>query len=536
MKSNKNENSLKTKELLSKLLRDQLENSISNLEINNQIEISTLSIMRNTSNEIIKYLFQLQNNTDEIKEENKNSNQNSDNEISDNNSNANESQNNKNEEMFVEINSILKKKKYNNTRNRGESSENLENMNYNNNTNNPRLRVSFISNINNTQNKSELNITPDNIKRHKPFLNNYISNKKERNYKSKISNDINSNVDVKSAKKRKKNDKSFKAIKIDKKNKNNRHSTPLTLKEKNKNNQDKNDSELNISNNKNDKNKFVKKGYKTSINFYSKKKNKTYAGSSINDFSMDNISDNKIIEDEKNLISLCDSLLVDVNKDELLVSNSKLMQIDNLDDDLGLNKISFPNLNDFGKNNTNKNSFDEKLNSCIQYFIQFLSIKDILNLCQTKKKILKIVLDLQIKNTKKSIDEINSILKEKNIDINNINDISQSKKVKPFEFNSNSLKSISYLNVISKANFIKSIDNNYPQNVSNKNNNNNISKIVLIFDIYFIALGRKKIINDMNGNNNLKIEYICNYFKNNKNKSIGSIIENEYLERRNGLE
>lgn len=527
MKSNKNENSLKTKELLSKLLRDQLENSISNLEINNQIEISTLSIMRNTSNEIINYLFQLQNNTDEIKEENKNSNQNSDNEISDNNSNANESQNNKNEEMFVEINSILKKKKYNNTRNRGESSENLENMNYNNNTNNPRLRVSFISNINNTQNKSELNITPDNIKRHKPFLNNYISNKKERNYKSKISNDINSNVDVKSAKKRKKNDKSFKAIKIDKKNKNNRHSTPLTLKEKNKNNQDKNDSELNISNNKNDKNKFVKKGYKTSINFYSKKKNKTYAGSSINDFSMDNISDNKIIEDEKNLMSLCDSLLVDVNKDELLVSNSKLMQIDNLDDDLGLNKISFPNLNDFGKNNTNKNSFDEKLNSCIQYFIQFLSIKDILNLCQTKKKILKIVLDLQIKNTKKSIDEINSILKEKNIDINNINDISQSKKVKPFEFNSNSLKSISYLNVISKTNFIKSIDNNYPQNAPNKNNNKNISKIVLIFDIYFIALGRKKIINDMNGNNNLKIEYICNYFKNNKNKSIGSIIENE---------
>jgi len=527
MKSNKNENSLKTKELLSKLLRDQLENSISNLEINNQIEISTLSIMRNTSNEIINYLFQLQNNTDEIKEENKNSNQNSDNEISDNNSNANESQNNKNEEMFVEINSILKKKKYNNTRNRGESSENLENMNYNNNTNNPRLRVSFISNINNTQNKSELNITPDNIKRHKPFLNNYISNKKDRNYKSKISNDINSNVDVKSAKKRKKNDKSFKAIKIDKKNKNNRHSTPLTLKEKNKNNQDKNDSELNISNNKNDKNKFVKKGYKTSINFYSKKKNKTYAGSSINDFSMDNISDNKIIEDEKNLMSLCDSLLVDVNKDELLVSNSKLMQIDNLDDDLGLNKISFPNLNDFGKNNTNKNSFDEKLNSCIQYFIQFLSIKDILNLCQTKKKILKIVLDLQIKNTKKSIDEINSILKEKNIDINNINDISQSKKVKPFEFNSNSLKSISYLNVISKTNFIKSIDNNNPQNAPNKNNIKNISKIVLIFDIYFIALGRKKIINDMNGNINLKIEYICNYFKNNKNKSIGNIIENE---------
>ena len=110
MKSNKIENILKTKELLSNLLRDHLENSISNLEVNNQIEISTLSIIRNTSNEIINYLSQLQNNIEETKEENKNSYQNSDIENNDNNSNANEMQNNKNEEMFEEINSILKKK------------------------------------------------------------------------------------------------------------------------------------------------------------------------------------------------------------------------------------------------------------------------------------------------------------------------------------------------------------------------------------------------------------------------------------------
>ena len=130
MKSNKIQNNLKAKELLSKLLRDHLENSISNMEINNQIEISTLSIMRSTSNEIINCLSQLNNNTEEIKEENKNSYQNSDIEISDNNSNEIEIQNNKNEEMFEEINSILKKKKYNNTRNREEASVYLENMNY----------------------------------------------------------------------------------------------------------------------------------------------------------------------------------------------------------------------------------------------------------------------------------------------------------------------------------------------------------------------------------------------------------------------
>ena len=378
MTSNKIENNLKMKEILSKLLKDHLDNPISNLEINNQIEISTLFIMKNTSNEIIDCLSQLQNNIEEIKEENKNSFQNSDIEITDNNSNsnANDTQNNQNEDIYVGINSILKRKK-NNTRNREEATVYLEHMNYNNNTNNQRLRVSFINNINNTHNKSDLNITPDHIKRHKPFLNNYISNKKEKNFKSKISSDINSNIDTKSAKKRKKYDKSFKSIKIEKtNNKNNKRlSTPITLKEKNKNVHDKNDSELNISNNKNDKIKFIKKGYKTSINFYSKKKNKTFADSSINDFSIDNISNNKIIEDEKNLMSLCDSLLVDVNKDELLVSNTKLMPSDNLDDDLGLNKISFQSQDDFGKNNTNKNSFDEKLKSCIQYFIQFAKFK-----------------------------------------------------------------------------------------------------------------------------------------------------------------
>jgi len=529
MKSDKIDNILKAKELLSKILKDHLENSISNLEINNQIEISTLSIMRNTSKEIIHYLSQLQNNIEEAKDENKNSYQNSDIENSDNisNKNANETQNNKSEEMFVEINSILKKKKFNKTRNKEETSVYLENANYNNNTNNPRIRVSFISNINKAHNKSELNITPDHIKRHKPLLNSYMSNKKERSIKTKMISDMDSSIEVKSIKKRKKNDKSFKAIKLVKNNKNNRHSTPLTLKEKNKNTHDKNDSELSFSKNKNDKIKFIKKGCKTSINFYSKKKHKTEAGSSINDFSIDNISDNKIIEDEKKLMTLCDSVVVDVNKDELLIGNSKLMAVDNLNDDLGLNKISLSNFDNFGKNNQNKNSLSEKLKSCIQYFIQFLSIKDILNLCKTKKIILKIVLDLQIKNTKKSIDEINSILKEKNINLTTIKDSSQPKKVKSFEFNSNSLKSISYLNVISKTNFIKSITNNNTQNSSNKKNNNNISKIVLIFDIYFIALGRKKIINDMNGNNNLKIEYICNYFKNNKNKSIGSIIESE---------
>ena len=49
----------------------------------------------------------------------------------------------------------------------------------------------------------------------------------------------------------------------------------------------------------------------------------------------------------------------------------------------------------------------------------------------------------------------------------------------------------------------------------------------MIFDIYFISIGKKNALNNLNSDNNKKIEYICNYFKNNKTKLIGNIIEND---------
>ena len=45
--------------------------------------------------------------------------------------------------------------------------------------------------------------------------------------------------------------------------------------------------------------------------------------------------------------------------------------------------------------------------------------------------------------------------------------------------------------------------------------------------IYFISIGKKNALNNLNSDNNKKIEYICNYFKNNKTKLIGNIIEND---------
>ena len=282
----------------------------------------------------------------------------------------------------------------------------------------------------------------------------------------------------------------------------------------------KNNISFNLNNNQDNKtikSKFFKKGYKTSLNFYSNK-NKSLGNNSVNEFRLDESNDyieNKIIEDEQNLKNICDSLLIDVDKDELLVNNSKII----LGDIFYNEKIPFSN-EDKNEKNKNKNIFDD-FKISIQFFLKYLQIEDILNLYKTNKEILKIIINIQIKNTKETIDEINSKFSSKNI---NINDSSFSKGFKSFELNSNSLKAISLLNSISKSNFIKSILNY--KSLTNIYNKNNLKKIILIFDLYFIALGKKKDINILNDNIK-KLDYICNYFKNNKNKLLGIIIEND---------
>ena len=203
---------------------------------------------------------------------------------------------------------------------------------------------------------------------------------------------------------------------------------------------------------------------------------------------------------EKNLKSLCESMLVDVNKDELLVSH------------INLNEF-------FNKTGEKAKKFESNFKYCIQYILSFLTFNEIFKLCKTKKEILKIILNLLINQTEKSVDDINSILKKYNA--NNNKDLLFSKKLKPLELNSSSQKSISLLNSISKINFIKSIKSC----IINKNKN--IKKIILIFDLYFISIGKKNILNNLNSDYNKKIEYICNYFKNNKIKLLGKIIEND---------
>ena len=490
----------KAKELLNKLLKENLEDNLEDLELNNLKEMASLSLIKDSSQDILKYLSQLSEKV--VKDENIEFNNQSD-------INHNKIQYLNLEEPTIEIDSILKNKKYKNKRNKeySESSIFFENKN-------TKTKVSFIDNSN-----KDSNITPEKLKKHKTFIKNYFytSKKKEKNFIKRISTGK-----EKKFNKKIKDYTSKQKILTERSEKTNEPIASLTIREKNYNKFKIKNILLNKNSNneeKKNKSKTFKKALKTSINFYSKNM-KPFGNSFVNEFKIDesNYSDKKFKEDEKNLNYLCNSFLLDFNKDELLVNNSKININDCFSNDALSRKINFQNELDIKKNKNNEN-----FKLCIQYFLKYLKIQDILNLCQTKKEILKIVINIKIKNTQKTIDEIKSILIAKKI---NINDNSIPKNNKPFQLNSNSIKTISLLNSISKANFIKTFKNYKEQNNVNNKNYKYITKIILIFDLYFIALGNKKILNSLNDNNE-KLEYISNYFKNNKNRAIGSIIEND---------
>ena len=263
-------------------------------------------------------------------------------------------------------------------------------------------------------------------------------------------------------------------------------------------------------------NKNKKKINKTTLNFFSKKnKNSEMNHSNIPRFKYTKTpekikAEKEFMKHERNLKSICESMLIDVDKDELLVNDNKIII-----------SGSIPELLIKPEENKPKN-LDDIFKNCVKYFLEFLTLNEIFKLCRTKKEILRVIINLKINKTEKSIDNINSILKVHNINENK--NLIIAKKLKPFELNTNSIKAISLLNSISKINFIKSIKS---FSTHHNNKNKEIKKIILIFDLYFISIGKKNILNNLYSDNNKKIEFICNYFKNNKNKLLGNIIEND---------
>ena len=185
-------------------------------------------------------------------------------------------------------------------------------------------------------------------------------------------------------------------------------------------------------------------------------------------------------------------------------------KIEDFDIASNLNKNNETNLTEISEHIT----LEEKFETNLDFIMGYLEDKDIYNLMLVNKECLKTVINALISKTEISIDilqeEINK-LKENNpeISFDNI-------KKKEFQLGDNSLRAINLLNSSSGNNILK-LNSNEIKN----------SEIILIYSLYFIATGKKSKIFILN-NDNDKINFMQNYFKNNITKNnFGKFIENE---------
>ena len=159
-------------------------------------------------------------------------------------------------------------------------------------------------------------------------------------------------------------------------------------------------------------------------------------------------------------------------------------------------------------------SLEEKFETHLDEISRYLGIKDLCNLMLLNKECFTTIMNVLISKTEITIDileeEINKIKEtNKDIDFNKIN-------IAPFKFSSNSARAISLLNNSTECNLIK----------FNKGESIN-KEMFIVFGIFFIAAGKKNEYLRLNSEDD-KINYICNYFKNDiKQMSLGSLIEKE---------
>ena len=275
-------------------------------------------------------------------------------------------------------------------------------------------------------------------------------------------------------------------------------------------------------NRKKDKYDFNKK-CKTDDRKY-RKKNKIELDISYLDNEID-IDKIPIIFDEDQRISnleipVCDSSEKDESEqisERISIQLGPLIEtIDNekriyfLGDNLFKKEIISKHIKTKSKYNEYNNPFLIIIEYIFDYLYIFLDAKSLFNLALSNKDYFKLILRLIITKVEKKLKEINKVLS----DIKQINkDLIKEEKIKPFEFTVNSVRAISLLNTITVERFFneKRIDFN------NK-------YINLIFDLYFICIGKKRDIILYNSDKTLKEKYIINHFKNNNNKYIGPIL------------
>ena len=239
-------------------------------------------------------------------------------------------------------------------------------------------------------------------------------------------------------------------------------------------------------------------------------------------------------EENKELLSLDDSLMNDVNNDELLIfyHNKKTMKlIDDItmtkslfgdegegDIDLALNIENHNNVMINKQNNNNHYTFAERIESIIEYLTKFLTFEDILKINLINKECFKMIMHYLISKREDTIDdtkELLSLLKKNNTDIIDSNENNNNFSLTPFEFNRHSSRAIQLLRSMP----IDNIFHNQSVLINNK-------YIMLVFDLFFIALGLKKKILSFKNDIKSKWNFYKAFFEKN-NTNIGVTIESK---------
>ena len=240
------------------------------------------------------------------------------------------------------------------------------------------------------------------------------------------------------------------------------------------------------------------------------------------------------IEDKNDILTLNDSMMNDVNNDELLIfyHNKKTMRLldditmtksflgdepdCDLDLEINIENNNFNNINN-GKNNTY--TLAERFDICIEYLIKYLTKEEFIKIGLINKECFKMIMNYLISKKEDEIEDVKealSTLKNNNSDVINQNDLNNNFTIKPFECNFHSCRAITLLNSIPIENIFyndKDID------LKNKN-------IILIFDLFFIALGYKQKIISFKNDIKSKWNFYKTFFEQNNNKNFGNSIEN----------
>ena len=216
------------------------------------------------------------------------------------------------------------------------------------------------------------------------------------------------------------------------------------------------------------------------------------------------------ISDKDNQEEISDRMSIQLGPLIETIDNEKRIYF--LGDNLFRKEITYNHIKTKTKYNSYNNPFLIIIEYIFDYLYIFLDIKSLFNLIISNKDYFKLILRLLITKVEKKLKEINKVIS----DIKKTRAFIIKEKVKPFEYNVNSVRAISLLNSITVESFFN----------ENKIDFNN-KYINIIFDLYFICLGKKKDIILYNCDKFLKEKYIINHFKNNKNKYIGPILNHE---------